>query len=180
MIHRKKGRKLGRTASHRDALMSNLSASLILHKRISTTEAKAKELRMVIEPLVSKARKAAKLKDSSPEGSIHLRRVARKFLCNKEALNILFDEISLKVGDRPGGFTRVLKTGNRYGDGAKTAIIEFVDYNYVQQKESKLKEKEAAESKDSTDKKKETKKKTKAEPKKEAKSEKKKSANSKA
>ena len=173
MNHRKKGRKLGRTASHRDALMSNLSASLILHKRISTTEAKAKELRTVIEPLVSKARKAAKLQDSSPEGSIHLRREARKFLCNKEALNILFNEISLKVGDRPGGYTRVLKTGDRYGDGAKTAIIEFVDYNYVQQKEEKIKEKEAAENKDNSDKKKETKKKAKAESKVEAKSEKK-------
>ena len=183
MIHRKKGRKLKRTASHRGALMANLSASLILHKRINTTEAKAKELRMYIEPLVSKARKAAKMKDSSPEGSVHLRREARKFLQNKDALNILFDEICLKVGDRPGGFTRVLKTGNRYGDGAKTAIIEFVDYNYVKQKEDKLKEKESAASKDSADKKKETgekKKDTKKEVKAEKKPSKKKSTESKA
>ncbi len=151
MIHRRKGRKLKRTASHRNAMMSNLSASLILHKRISTTEAKAKELRMYIEPLVSKAQRAESLKDSSPEKSIHLRREARKFLNNKEALNILFNEISLKVGKRPGGYTRVLKSGSRYGDGAKTAIIEFVDYNYVQAKEEKLKEKEAASDKASSD-----------------------------
>jgi large subunit ribosomal protein L17 len=151
MIHRRKGRKLKRTASHRDALMSNLSASLILHKRIATTEAKAKELRMYIEPLVSKARKALQFKDSAPEKSVHLRREARKFLENKDALNILFNEISVKVGDRPGGFTRVLKTGTRFGDGARTAIIEFVDYNYVQQKQEKQKEREK-ESGDGTEK----------------------------
>lgn len=142
MVHRKKGRKLKRTASHRSALMSNLSIALILNKRISTTEAKAKELRRYIEPLVSKAKKALKFKDSAPEKSVHLRREARKFLNNKEALNILFDEIGDKVGERPGGYTRVLKTGNRYGDGAQTAIIEFVDYNFVKEKEEKIKEKE--------------------------------------
>lgn len=142
MVHRKKGRKLKRTASHRSALLANLSIALILNKRISTTEAKAKELRRFIEPLVSKAKKALKFRDSAPEKSIHLRREARKFLNNKEALIILFDEIGLKVGDRPGGFTRVLKTGNRYGDGAKTAIIEFVDYNYVKAKEESDKAKE--------------------------------------
>jgi large subunit ribosomal protein L17 len=142
MVHRKKGRKLKRTASHRSALLANLSIALILNKRISTTEAKAKELRRFIEPLVSKAKKALKFMDSAPEKSIHLRREARKFLNNKEALIILFDEIGLKVGDRPGGFTRVLKTGNRYGDGAKTAIIEFVDYNYVKSKEESDKAKE--------------------------------------
>lgn len=142
MVHRKKGRKLQRTASHRSALLSNLSISLILHKRIETTEAKAKELRRFIEPLVSKARKALMYKDSAPEKSIHLRREARKFLQSKEALIILFDEIGAKVGDRPGGFTRVLKTGNRWGDGARTAIIEFVDYNYVEKKEAEQKEKD--------------------------------------
>ena len=143
MIHRKKGRKLKRTASHRSALLANLSISLILHKRIETTEAKAKELRRFIEPLVSKAKKALKYKDSAPEKGIHLRREARKFLQNKEALIILFDEIGAKVGDRPGGYTRVLKTsGNRWGDGAQTAIIEFVDYNYVEIKEAIQKEKD--------------------------------------
>jgi len=142
MIHRKKGRKLKRTASHRKALLSNLSISLILNKRIQTTEAKAKELRRFIEPLVSKAKKALKFKDSAPEKNVHLRREARKFLNNKEALIILFDEIGAKVGDRPGGYTRVLKTGHRWGDGGQTAIIEFVDYNVVKEKENRLKEKE--------------------------------------
>lgn len=142
MVHRKKGRKLKRTASHRSALLANLSIALILNKRISTTEAKAKELRRFIEPLVSKAKKALTYRDSAPAKSIHLRREARKFLNNKEALIILFDEIGLKVGDRPGGYTRVLKTGNRYGDGARTAIIEFVDYNYVKAKEESDKAKE--------------------------------------
>lgn len=140
MVHRKKGRKLNRTASHRSALLSNLSIALILNKRIRTTEAKAKELRTVIEPLVSKAKKALKYKDTAPEKNVHLRREARKFLNNKEALIILFDEIGLKVGDRPGGYTRVLKTGNRYGDGARTAIIEFVDYNFIKAKEEPVKD----------------------------------------
>ncbi|MEO6695279.1 MAG: 50S ribosomal protein L17, partial [Ignavibacteria bacterium] len=142
MVHRKKGRKLKRTASHRSALLSNLSISLIINKRIETTEAKAKELRRFIEPLVCKASKALKFKDSAPEKGIHLRREARKFLNNKEALIILFDEIGAKVGDRPGGYTRVLKTGRRWGDGGQKAIIEFVDYNVVKAKQDKINEKE--------------------------------------
>lgn len=141
MVHGKKGRKLKRTASHRSALLSNLSISLILNKRIRTTEAKAKELRRFIEPLITKARKALKYKDSAPEKNVHLRREARKFLNHKEALTILFDEIGGKVGERPGGYTRVLKTGHRYGDGAQTAIIEFVDYNFVKEKEKEKDEK---------------------------------------
>lgn len=155
MVHRKKGRKLSRTASHRRALLSNLSIALILNKRIKTTEAKAKELRRFIEPLVSKAKKALMFKDSAPQKNIHLRREARKFLNNKEALIILFDEIGAKVGDRPGGYTRVLKTGHRYGDGAQTAIIEFVDYNFVKAKEDKIQETEVSKNPDSkkTDKK---------------------------
>lgn len=155
MVHRKKGRKLKRTASHRSALLANLSISLILYKRIKTTEAKAKELRRFIEPLVSKAKKALTFKDSAPEKGIHLRREARKFLNNKEALIILFDEIGAKVGDRPGGYTRVLKTGHRWGDGGQTAIIEFVDYNFVKEREEKIKEKEEKDNPDAkkTDKK---------------------------
>jgi len=155
MVHRKKGRKLKRTASHRRALLSNLSISLILNKRINTTVAKAKELRRFIEPLVSKAKKALKYKNSEPAKSIHLRREARKFLNHKDALNILFNEIGEKVGERPGGYTRVLKTGFRYGDGAQKAIIEFVDYNYVKAKEEIIKAKEdkanAKDGKDSKD-----------------------------
>ncbi|HQY52907.1 MAG TPA: 50S ribosomal protein L17 [Ignavibacteria bacterium] len=144
MVHRRKGRKFNRTASHRRALLANLSIALILNKRIKTTEAKAKELRRFIEPLVTKAKRALSFQDTAPEKGIHLRRVARKFLNNKEALIILFDEIGAKVGDRPGGFTRVLKTGNRYGDGARTAIIEFVDYNYIKEREAKTETTETA------------------------------------
>lgn len=129
MEHRKKGRKLKRTASHKKAMLSNLAISLILHKRIETTLAKAKELRTYIEPVVTKAKIALKHNDSQPEKSIHLRREARKFINDKEALNILFSDIAKKVSKRQGGYTRILKTGFRQGDGADTAIIEFVDYD---------------------------------------------------
>ena len=135
MKHRKKGRKLGRTASHKKALLSNLSVSLIKNKRIKTTEAKAKELRTFFEPLVTKAKEAFRFKDSAPEKDVHLRRIAKKFLKDKEAIKILFDEIGSKVGDRPGGYTRVLKTGFRPGDGANLAIIELVDYSFIKEKE---------------------------------------------
>jgi large subunit ribosomal protein L17 len=129
MEHRKKGRKLKRTASHKKAMLSNLAISLILHKRIETTIAKAKELRTYIEPVVTKAKIASKYKDTESEKSVHLRREARKFISDKEALNILFNEIAKKVSKRQGGYTRILKTGFRQGDGADTAIIEFVDYD---------------------------------------------------
>lgn len=149
MEHRTKKRKLGRTASHRKALMSNLSVSLIKNKRIKTTLAKAKELRLYIEPLVTKARHAHN--DSVPEKSVHLRRVAKSFLKDDEAVKELFEEIGPKMADRQGGYTRVLKTGHRYGDGGDTAIIEFVDFDNV-------KETEEAEEEKSTKKKKTTKK----------------------
>lgn len=129
MEHRKKGRKLKRTASHKKAMLSNLAISLILHKRIETTLAKAKELRTYIEPVVTKAKIALKHNDLQPEKSIHLRREARKFINDKEALIILFSDIAKKVSKRQGGYTRILKTGFRQGDGADTAIIEFVDYD---------------------------------------------------
>jgi large subunit ribosomal protein L17 len=142
MIHRKKGRKLSRTASHRKALMMNLSIALLKSKRIKTTEAKAKELRTYIEPLVTKAKEADMVKDSTPERNVHLRRIVRSFLKDKEAINILFNEIGPMVASRPGGYTRVLKTGTRLGDGARQAIIEFVDYNYIEEKSVKVAEKE--------------------------------------
>lgn len=153
MEHRKKGRKLKRTASHKKAMLSNLAISLIKHKRIETTEAKAKELRTYIEPVVTKAKTA--LKNSVPEKSIHLRREARKFINDKDALNILFTEIAEKVKKRNGGYTRILKTGFRQGDGADTAIIEFVDYDVAADLKAKEKaakkkgkEKEKQESKE--------------------------------
>lgn len=136
MEHRKKGRKLSRTASHRKALLSNLSIALILHKRIETTVAKAKELRMYIEPLVTKAKTAFKMIDSEPAKNVHLRRIAKKKLKSDQAVSILFDDIGPKVVDRNGGYTRILKTGFRKGDGGDTAIIEFVDYSYLDTKET--------------------------------------------
>lgn len=102
-----------------------------MHKRIETTVAKAKELRMYIEPLVTKAKSAFKVKDSEPAKSVHLRRIARKKLKNDEAVSVLFNDIGPKVVDRNGGYTRILKTGFREGDGGDTAIIEFVDFSYL-------------------------------------------------
>ena len=126
MRHNKKFNHLGRTKSHRDALLSNMASSLILHKRIFTTLAKAKALRVYVEPLITKAK----------EDTTHSRRVVFSYLQNKYAVTELFKEIAVKVGDRPGGYTRILKTGNRLGDNAKTCFIELVDYN-----ENMLKEK---------------------------------------
>ncbi len=126
MRHNKKFNHLGRTKAHRDALLSNMASSLILHKRIFTTLAKAKALRVYVEPLITKAK----------EDTTHSRRVVFSYLQNKYAVTELFKEIAVKVGDRPGGYTRILKTGNRLGDNAKTCFIELVDYN-----ENMLKEK---------------------------------------
>jgi len=135
MIHRNKGRKLKRTASHRKALISNLSVSLIMHKKIKTTLAKAKELRVWIEPIITKSRKALQTKDSKPEYGVHLRREVNGFLQDKGAVKMLFDEIAPKVINRNGGYTRVLKMGRRLGDGAELALIELVDYNLEQLKD---------------------------------------------
>lgn len=119
MRHGKKIKHIGRTASHRNAMLSNMASSLILHKRINTTEAKAKALRVYIEPLITK----------SKTDDTHNRRIVFKYLKNKEAVAELFREISPKVADRPGGYTRIIKTGFRKGDGADTAMIELVDFN---------------------------------------------------
>ena len=119
MRHAKKNNHLGRTATHRQAMLSNMAASLLLHKRISTTLAKAKELRKYIEPLITRGK----------EDTTHSRRVVFSYLQNKFAVSELFREISQKVGDRPGGYTRILKTGFRKGDNAEMCIIELVDYN---------------------------------------------------
>lgn len=119
MRHLNKINHLGRTSSHRKALLSNMAADLILRKRISTTTAKAKALRMFVEPIINK----------SKENTTHSRRVVFSYLQNKFAVNELFKDISVKVLNRPGGFTRILKTGNRQGDNAEMCIIELVDYN---------------------------------------------------
>lgn len=119
MRHSKTINHLGRTSSHRKAMLSNMATSLILHKRIRTTTAKAKALRTYIEPLITKAK----------DDSTHSRRVVFSYLKDKVAVSELFREVSPKVADRPGGYTRILKTGNRIGDNAEMCIIELVDFN---------------------------------------------------
>lgn len=119
MRHNKVVNHLGRTSSHRKALMSNLASSLILKKRITTTLAKAKSLRTFVEPLITRTK----------EDSTNNRRVVFSYLQDKEAVSELFREIAGKVVGRPGGYTRILKTGNRLGDNAEMCIIELVDYN---------------------------------------------------
>lgn len=119
MRHGKKINHLSRTHSHRKALMMNMSVSLIMKKRISTTLAKAKALRTFIEPLLTK----------SKTDSTHSRRMAFSVLSDKDAVTELFKEVSVKIADRPGGYTRILKTGNRPGDAAEMCMIELVDYN---------------------------------------------------
>jgi large subunit ribosomal protein L17 len=145
MIHRRKGRKLNRTASHRKALFSNLSVSLIKNKKIQTTLAKAKELRGFFEALITKSKKAYLARESKKEYSVHLMREVNKFLNDRGAVKTLFDEIAPKVMDRPGGYTRVVKMGKRQGDAAEIALIELVDYN-IEQAEQKTKEKETSSS----------------------------------
>jgi large subunit ribosomal protein L17 len=118
MRHRVKGRKLGRTASHRKATLIALATALLKHKRIKTTMAKAKETRGIVEKLITKARK----------GDLHSQKQVMNVIKDKEVVKELFAEIVPKVGERPGGYTRVIKLGNRFGDAASMAIIELVDY----------------------------------------------------
>lgn len=119
MRHNKKINHLGRTNTHREAMLSNMASSLIKHKRIFTTTAKAKALRKYVEPLITKCK----------DDSTHSRRVVFSSLQDKYAVTELFQEVSKKIGDRPGGYTRIIKTGNRLGDNAAMCFIELVDYN---------------------------------------------------
>ena len=119
MRHNKAINHLGRKSGHRKAMLANMATSLILHKRIQTTVAKAKALKMYVEPLITK----------SKEDTTHSRRVVFSYLKNKEAVTELFRTVAPKIADRPGGYTRVLKTGFRLGDGADMAFIELVDFN---------------------------------------------------
>jgi large subunit ribosomal protein L17 len=119
MRHSRVINHLGRTSSHRKAMLSNMATSLILHKRITTTTAKAKALRTFVEPLITK----------SKEDSTHSRRVVFSYLKDKTAVAELFREVSPKIAERPGGYTRILKIGNRIGDNADMCILELVDYN---------------------------------------------------
>ena len=119
MRHNRTVNHLGRTSSHRKAMLSNLAASLILHKRVTTTVAKAKSLRSYVEPLITKTK----------EDSTHSRRVVFSYLQDKGAVTELFREVAGKVANRPGGYTRILKPGNSLGDNAEMCVVELVDYN---------------------------------------------------
>lgn len=121
MRHGKKINHLGRTAAHRKAMLANMACSLIEHKRINTTVAKAKALKKYVEPLITK----------SKNDTTHSRRMVFSYLKNKHAVTELFREVSAKVGDRPGGYTRIIKTGNRLGDNAEMCMIELVDFNEI-------------------------------------------------
>src|ERR1700754_3256461 len=125
MRHGKKLNHLGRTDSHRKAMMSNMATSLILHKRITTTLAKAKALRGYVEPLLTK----------SKNDTTHSRRTVFSYLQDKETVTILFREVAEKIANRPGGYTRIVKLENRLGDNAEMALIELVDYNTVYTKD---------------------------------------------
>lgn len=128
MRHGKKFNHLGRTAAHRKAMLANMASSLIEHKRINTTVAKAKALKKYVEPMITKAK----------NDNTHNRRVVFSSLQNKEAVKELFRTVADKVGDRPGGYTRIIKTGNRLGDNAEMCMIELVDFNdlYTNAKEA--------------------------------------------
>jgi large subunit ribosomal protein L17 len=119
MRHGDKQNNLGRKSAHRDAMLGNMASSLIKHKRISTTVAKAKALRKFVEPLITKAK----------DDTTHSRRSVFSYLSDKDAVTVLFREVAQKIGDRPGGYTRILKTGTRLGDSAEMCIIELVDFN---------------------------------------------------
>ncbi len=134
MRHRNSGRKLGRTASHRKATLSSLSVAVIRHKKIQTTTAKAKETRSVVEKLITRAKRAVSKEGEGKPKDVHARREVFAFLRDREAVTTLFNEIAPKVATRAGGYTRVVKLGQRHGDGAEVAIIELVDYNTGQEK----------------------------------------------
>jgi ribosomal protein L17 len=140
MRHNKKFNHLGRTASHRASMLANMAVSLIMHKRITTTLAKAKALKKYVEPLITR----------SKEDTTNSRRVVFRYLQNKYAVTELFKEISTKVADRPGGYTRVIKLGTRQGDAAEIAFIELVDYNENMAKTPKATAKKTRRSRKST------------------------------
>jgi large subunit ribosomal protein L17 len=129
MRHGKKFNHLGRKAAHRKSMLANMACSLIEHKRINTTVAKAKALKQYVEPLITK----------SKDDSTHSRRVVFRYLKQKETIKELFGDVASKVASRPGGYTRIIKTGNRLGDNAEMCMIELVDYNevYTNGKETK-------------------------------------------
>jgi len=140
MRHNKKFNHLCRTASHRSAMLANMAISLIMHKRITTTVAKAKALKKYVEPLITR----------SKDDSTNSRRVVFRYLQNKEALKELFGEVAAKVGDRPGGYTRIIKLGTRQGDAAPICFIELVDFDENMAKTTASKKKATRRSRKST------------------------------
>jgi large subunit ribosomal protein L17 len=165
MRHRKAGRKLKRTASHRRATLAALSTSLLRHKKITTTVAKAKETRVVVEKLITKAKRALSREDGAGKGDAsddrmtkflgaagHARREVGRLIRDRAVVSELFSAIVPKVGSRPGGYTRIVKLGQRQGDGAEMAVIELVDFNTGQEAAEKppSKEKKAVREKKTT------------------------------
>lgn len=149
MRHRKSGRKLKRTASHRKATLIALATALIRNKKIKTTVAKAKETRMFVEKILTRAKNA--VATEGEKKNIHARRLVARYIKDRSVIKELFGEIAQKIASRPGGYTRVVKLGQRQGDGAEVAILELIDYNTgevpakaKQDKEKKKKEKEKA------------------------------------
>ncbi len=136
MRHLVSGRKLKRTHSHRRATLAALSVSLIQHKKIRTTMAKAKEARMFVEKLITRAKNAVAKEAGATMKNVHARREVFAFLRDRGAVSTLFNEIAAKVATRPGGYTRVVKLGRRHGDGAELAMIELVDYSTGQEKQA--------------------------------------------
>jgi large subunit ribosomal protein L17 len=128
MRHRKAGRKLKRTASHKKALLNSLSTSLIRNKRIRTTLAKAKETRPFIEKLITRAKNAVAGEENSTQKNVHARREISRYIKDREIVKELFNEIAQKVNSRAGGYTRVIKLGRRLGDGAEMGLLELVDF----------------------------------------------------
>ncbi len=126
MRHGKSFNHLGRTSTHRKAMLSNMASSLILHKRITTTLAKAKALRKYVEPILTR----------SKDNTTHSRRTVFSYLQNKESVKELFDTVADKIATRPGGYTRIIRLGNRLGDNAETCMMELVDFNDTMQKDS--------------------------------------------
>jgi large subunit ribosomal protein L17 len=143
MRHGKAGRKLKRTASHRRATLASLATALLRHKRITTTVAKAKETRMLVEKMITRAKHAATLPLKDARG-VHDRREVGRLIKDRAVIGELFSAIATKVGTRPGGYTRIVKLGQRQGDGAEIAVIELVDFNTGQEE---VKEKPAAKEK---------------------------------
>ncbi len=137
MRHRKSGRKLGRTSSHRRATLAALSTSLLRHKRITTTVAKAKETRMVVEKLITRAKNASAHK-VAPAVAVHARREVGRLINDRSVIKELFTTIADKVATRPGGYTRIVKLGQRKGDAAEMAVIELIDFNTGQEISGKL------------------------------------------